>query len=118
MLNRMCMMSPCRNMYVTTVQGRTRIRAGTNANASVTRGIVSWTKKTAILATNSRRTQRVTESIERTPKSSCESVHKVNGPPLLRLLVSDLAVALAYGRRLSPQPVCGFDQEDVVWVIA
>ncbi len=40
MLNPMCIHPACRNMYVTRVHGRSRISAGTNANAFVTPGMV------------------------------------------------------------------------------
>ena len=60
MLKAMCMIPPCRNMYVTSVHGRTKIHAGTNANAFVTPGTVCWMKKTMMLAANSRLTHGVT----------------------------------------------------------
>src|SRR4051812_28723376 len=60
MLNRMCMKPPCRNMYVTTVHGRTSTSCGTNANPSISPGWVTWTKNAAMLAMRSARTTGVT----------------------------------------------------------
>src|SRR5207248_5857466 len=65
-LNARCSGPPCRNMYVTNVQGCARARSGTNPNVVRKRGstkIVIWKRKTTRLATNSRRTQGVMPNI-------------------------------------------------------
>src|ERR1035437_1830141 len=59
MLNRMCVMLPCRNMYVMIDHGRASARTGTNIKLSVTPGIVCWTKYIPTLAISRRCTQRV-----------------------------------------------------------
>ena len=59
MFSKMCMTLACKNMYVTIVHGRANAAYGANSSASVTPGIVCWTKYIPMFAISRFLTQRV-----------------------------------------------------------